>query len=173
MGILIISHSTWGYDVSRSAFPNIRIPSASSGIIKMHYCHLPGLGGSAGHAGWTLMAVVMDGVMKIKRELRSSLSEYSLSTWQPLLILGLLSWCAFYKSILCYPFNSLAHGDLTTLQSQISNFQTHFNDKYLKYFLRNCYEVNATISHWSLVNIGSGNGLVPPGNKPLPEPMLT
>ena len=23
------------------------------------------------------------------------------------------------------------------------------------------------------VNIGSGNGLVPPGNKPLPEPVLT
>ena len=25
---------------------------------------------------------------------------------------------------------------------------------------------------WLWVNIGSGNGLVPPGNKPLPEPML-
>ena len=24
-----------------------------------------------------------------------------------------------------------------------------------------------------IVNIGSGNGLVPSGNKPLPEPMLT
>ena len=30
------------------------------------------------------------------------------------------------------------------LQSQISKFQTHFNDKYLKYFLWNCYQVNAT-----------------------------
>ena len=29
-------------------------------------------------------------------------------------------------------------------------------------------------SYWStLVNIGSGNGLVLPGNKPFPEPMLT
>ena len=27
--------------------------------------------------------------------------------------------------------------------------------------------------HWWSVNIGSGNGLVPSGNKPLPEPMLT
>ena len=27
--------------------------------------------------------------------------------------------------------------------------------------------------HWSLVNIGSGNGLIPSGNKLLPEPMLT
>ena len=33
--------------------------------------------------------------------------------------------------------------------------------------------MNATTPHWSLVNIGSGNGLVPSGNKPLPEPMLT
>ena len=36
-----------------------------------------------------------------------------------------------------------------------------------------CYQVNAKTPHWSLVNIGSGNGLVPSGNKPLPEPMLT
>ena len=28
-------------------------------------------------------------------------------------------------------------------------------------------------NHWWQVNIGSGNGLVPSGNKPLPEPMLT
>ena len=27
--------------------------------------------------------------------------------------------------------------------------------------------------HWWSVNIGSGNGLVPSGNKPLPKPMLT
>ena len=62
------------------------------------------------------------------------------------------------------------------LQSQMSKFQTHFNDKYLKHFLWNCYhynQVNATTPHWSLVNIGSCNGLVPSGNKPLPEPMLT
>ena len=26
------------------------------------------------------------------------------------------------------------------LQSQISKFQTHFNNKYIKYFLRNCYQ---------------------------------
>ena len=45
--------------------------------------------------------------------------------------------------------------------------------QYLKYFLWNCYQVIATTPHWSLVNIGSGNGLEPPGNKPLPEPMLT
>ena len=36
----------------------------------------------------------------------------------------------------------------------------------------NCPQVNATRPHWQLLNIGSGNGLVPSGNKPLPEPML-
>ena len=36
-----------------------------------------------------------------------------------------------------------------------------------------CYQVNATTPYWSLVNIGSGNGLVPSGNKPLPESILT
>ena len=59
------------------------------------------------------------------------------------------------------------------LQSQISKFQTHFNNKYLKYFLWNGYQVNATKPHWSLVNLGSDNGLVPSGNKPLPELVLT
>ena len=42
------------------------------------------------------------------------------------------------------------------LQSQIRKFQTHFSNKYLKYFLWNSYQVNATTPHWSLVNIGSG-----------------
>ena len=37
----------------------------------------------------------------------------------------------------------------------------------------NCSQVNATRPHWWLVNIGSGNGLVPSGNTPLPEPILT
>ena len=49
---------------------------------------------------------------------------------------------------------------------------THFSDKYLKYFLWNSYQVNTT-PHWSLVNNGSGNGLVPSSNKPLYEPMFT
>ena len=34
-------------------------------------------------------------------------------------------------------------------------------------------EIASAIPHWSLVNIGSGNGLVASGNKPLPEPVLT
>ena len=37
----------------------------------------------------------------------------------------------------------------------------------------NCTNMNVTGLHWWSFNIGSGNGLVPSGNKPLPEPMLT
>ena len=33
--------------------------------------------------------------------------------------------------------------------------------------------MNATEPHWWLVSIGSGNGSVPDGTKPLPEPVLT
>ena len=43
----------------------------------------------------------------------------------------------------------------------------------IKKFSWNCSQVNATEHFWWLVNIGSGNGLVPSGSKPLPEPMLT
>ena len=38
---------------------------------------------------------------------------------------------------------------------------------------KNYSQENATEQLWWRVNIGSGNGLVPSGNKPLPEPMLT
>ena len=64
--------------------------------------------------------------------------------------------------------------DLQELQILLKEggIQTHFSDKYLKYFLWNSYQVNTT-PHWSLVNNGSGNGLVPSSNKPLHEPMFT
>ena len=43
-----------------------------------------------------------------------------------------------------------------------------------KCFVFKCIsEINVDRSHWQLVNIGSGNGLVPEGTKPLFELMLT
>ena len=45
--------------------------------------------------------------------------------------------------------------------------------KFEWYLLSNCPNMNAIGLHWWSVSIGSGNGLVPSGNKPLPEPMLT
>ena len=47
-----------------------------------------------------------------------------------------------------------------------------FGDWWLRHLLWNCPDMNITGLHWWSVNIGSGNGLVPSGNKPLPEPML-
>ena len=55
----------------------------------------------------------------------------------------------------------------------ICNFQTDFSDSWLRHHLWNCPDMNITGLHWWLVNIGSGNGLVPSSNKPLPEPVLT
>ena len=46
-------------------------------------------------------------------------------------------------------------------------------DGWLRHLLWNCPNMNVTGLHWWSVNIGSGDGLVPSGNKPLPEPMLT
>ena len=43
----------------------------------------------------------------------------------------------------------------------------------LRHLLWNCPHKNVIGLHWWLVNIGSGNGLVPSGNKSLTEPMLT
>ena len=68
-------------------------------------------------------------------------------------------------------FNSLAPG----------RFQFNFRKVIFKQILvnggwrilQNCLEINATRTYWWQVNIGSGNGLVPLGNKPSPEPMLT
>ena len=94
----------------------------------------------------------------------------------PCLIPGSISISSTRSSgtILATENTRLTHwplGDFTTVSNQ--QLLNSFNDKYLKYFLWNCYQVNATTPHWSLVNIGSSNGLVPSGNKPLPEPMLT
>ena len=55
----------------------------------------------------------------------------------------------------------------------ISIFQSLIKGRYLEHFLWNCLHVNATRPNWWSANSGSGNGLVPSGNKPLTEPMLT
>ena len=54
----------------------------------------------------------------------------------------------------------------------ISYFQADFSNWWLRHLLWNCPQM-ITTGPGDLVNIGSGNGLVPSGNRPLPEPMLT
>ena len=53
------------------------------------------------------------------------------------------------------------------------NFHVNFSHWWLMYLLWNCRRVIVTGPHWWYVDIGSGNGLVLSGNKPLPEQMLT
>ena len=68
----------------------------------------------------------------------------------------------------------LTHCPLEKLMKHlITNFQANLNDSWLWYLLWNYPLINVTGLYWWWVNIGSGNGLVPSGNKPLPEPMLT
>ena len=43
----------------------------------------------------------------------------------------------------------------------------------IKSLLTHCGLVTPYIASWNWVNIGSGNGLLPDGTKPLPEPILT
>ena len=47
------------------------------------------------------------------------------------------------------------------------------DDIYIEQFISNYPQMNATRSDWRSVNFGSGEGLVPSGNKPLPEQMFT
>ena len=51
-------------------------------------------------------------------------------------------------------------------------FSNICNEWHLEKFLGKCPHLNANRRYWWEVNIGSGNGLVPSGTKPLPEPML-
>ena len=59
------------------------------------------------------------------------------------------------------------------LLDEISNFQTHIKDWYPEPYLWNFPQVNTKGPHWWLANTDSGNDSVPPGSKPLLEPMLT
>ena len=52
------------------------------------------------------------------------------------------------------------------------SFETYINDRYLKHFLGICLQVNASGPQWWYISIGSGNGLIPSGNKPFTEPMF-
>ena len=71
----------------------------------------------------------------------------------------------------CY-FNSLAPGKFEWNFRYVS-FKQILITNGLEHLLANCPDNDVTGLHWWSVNIGSGNGLVTSGNKPLLEPMLT
>ena len=55
----------------------------------------------------------------------------------------------------------------------MSNFQGNFIDLWPRYLFWYCPQINVIRPCQLWVNIGSGNGLVPSSNKPLPEPILS
>ena len=69
--------------------------------------------------------------------------------------------------------NSLAPGKFEWNFRYVIFKQIFVIDGWLKDLSWNCPNMNVTRLQWWSVNIGSGNGLVPSGNKPLHEPMLT
>ena len=69
-------------------------------------------------------------------------------------------------------FNSFAPGRFEW-NFRLVIFQANFIDWWLRCFWWNCPQMNVSGHYWWWVNIGSGNGLVTSGTKPLPGPVLT
>ena len=91
------------------------------------------------------------------------LSSIKSGTWHGSCAPGLME--------LQYSVNSLAPGRCgSNFKRAISK---HVTILVHVHYLWNCSQVDATEHLWWQVNIASGNGLVPSGSKPLPEPMLT
>ena len=116
--------------------------------------------------GWQFMSDDIVFVMVVQYPFNWNVpKKLSITIYNMACLRKLLSNINFSKS-----FNSLAPGKF---EWNFRHFQTDFSDWWLRHLLRNCPDMNVTGLHWWSVNIGSGNGLVPSGNKPLPEPMLT
>ena len=91
-------------------------------------------------------------------------------------LIQIMAWDCLGDKPLSEPMmvNLLTHICVTQSQKvKLTNLQTHTNDRYLKLSMWNYPHMNAIRHHWWLAKIGSGNGLMSLGNKPLPEPVLT
>ena len=66
---------------------------------------------------------------------------------------------------------AVLHLGCANVYVRASSLAPVFSDWWLRHLLWNCPSMNVTGLHRWSVNIGSGNGLVQSGNKPLPEPM--
>ena len=75
-----------------------------------------------------------------------------------------MEWNYFVGLVQTNLFKWLASGRCSNFESVIFEHMLQ-----MKFMIMS----TATGHIWWLVNIGSGNGLVVSGNKPLPEPMLT
>ena len=95
------------------------------------------------------------------------------------LVNNTVTWTNFISIAICNIIVWLKwfHGQLNDLLCsrvhRLFHVQAKFRDSWLRYLLWNCPNMNVTGLHLWSVNIGSGDGLVPSGSKPLPEPVLT
>ena len=79
--------------------------------------------------------------------------------------------CKFWMEISIF-FNLLAPGRFE-YNFRWSIFNIIFGIDGLRHLSQNCTEMNGIGCYWWWINIWLGNGVVPSGNKSLPEPMLT
>ena len=94
-------------------------------------------------------------------------SSASLSRFQIMIVFAVMN------DHLSYGTKNLIIGTWETwMQHQKYNFQSCFADWHLYLFLHNV-GMKATGLNWWYVNVASCNGLVPLGNKPMSETMLT
>ena len=71
-----------------------------------------------------------------------------------------IMWCIYHIFVYIY------------IYILIDDSKMHINGLYIEHFIWNCPQMNGQRTHWWLVNIGSGSGLVSSGKTSLPEPML-
>ena len=89
------------------------------------------------------------------------------------------TWGYFSTFAIATPYKTLYYNCLCSNMLALGRYSCNFQflipirDWYVEYFLWNCIHRNATCHDWWLVNISSGNGIVPSSNKPLLEPMWT
>ena len=72
-----------------------------------------------------------------------------------------------------YIYKSTNNGNMSFAMSKWLTNSCLNAQYWFQHSLSNCFRVNTTQHHWWRVNNGSGNSLVPSGNKPLSEPILS
>ena len=89
-------------------------------------------------------------------------------------LVQVMAWChqatSHYLSQ-CWPRSLTPYGITRPQWVKLVIFK--IKDSSEELFPWNCSNLNATRPHWLIINIGSGKVLVPSGNRPLCEPVLT
>ena len=145
--------------VNQSVTPNLLLSVHTSFKISMH------------------MEIMQMGLSSSEIKLHSYNARYVSSIFntqiENIIRLPSFSYCHNLCPLCIYfPFHSLAPGRCGG-NFKKCNIQTYFMISYFTCFRHICCQANATKLHWWQISIGSVNDFMPPGNKPVAEPMLT